>query len=428
MSIAPLDLVSPERLARLLRDLVEIPSPTGDEAPMAQYLAAALSAAGAAGQVQVIDDRQANAHGRLRGDGTGADLLLYSPVDTLTTGRPDEDVTWNGPLPAAHTRPTAAIDGDIVSGLGAFNPKGHAVCVLHAMEVLAEAGVSLCGDVIAGFGAGGMPTNAIAEADGGRPRRANTGQGAGCSFLLEQGVHPDVALIAKPGVGVSYEEVGLAWFDVTVRGVHTYVGSRHLIPYHNAVAAAGELAVRLEDWFRGYADRHTDGQVAPQGIVATIEAGRPRMAAVTPAWCRLRVDLRLSPRTTPAAARREFTGAVVAMAAELGIAAEVEMVLAISGTTTAPDSAIVRRTVEAWGAENGQAHEWPARLSGATDANILRSRGVPTARVGMSKVPGMTDFAAGMNTASLGAMAALTRVLVRVALDICTRPPEEVLP
>lgn len=406
----PLALVDADRLRQIVVALVGVPSPTGDERPLAEYLAGRLRAAGADGRVQPLDDRQANAYGRLPGDGTGADLLLYAPIDTMVTDTPEL-----GADAPAHMRPEPVVDGDVVVGLGAGNPKGHAACVLHAVEVVAAAGVPLRGDLLAGFGAGGMPTNTLAGP------REHTGHGVGAGFLLERGVFPDRAVIAKPGTGVTHEEVGLAWFEVTVPGTHTYVGSRHLLPYRNPVVAAGAVAARIERWCEGWAQRHTDGQVAPQGLVAAVAGGWWRSPAFSPAGVRLRVDLRLSPRTTPAAARREFTAAVAAIGAELGLDLRVEMLLAIPGAGTGKDDPVVAATVGAWSAEHGRAHEWPTRLSGGTDANILRGRGVPTARVGMPKVTGITDFALGMNSVSIEAMARLTRVLVRVAVDLCTR-------
>jgi hypothetical protein len=65
-------------------------------------------------------------------------------------------------------------------------------------------------------------------------------------------------------------------------------------------------------------------------------------------------------------------------------------------------------------------------MSGATDANILRGRGVPTARVGMPKVPDLAipgDFALGMNVVDVAEMERLTRVLVQVAVDLCWSGP-----
>src|SRR5690606_27723820 len=126
--------------------------------------------------------------------------------------------------------------------------------------------------------------------------RANTGQGNGCSFMLEQGVTADYAVLAKPGWRVSWEEVGLCWFTVRVRGTYNYVGSRRRLPYRNAVVEASRLIVELDEWFASYADRQRSGLVEPQGHVASIAGGWERTAAIVPEVCEFTVDLRISPR------------------------------------------------------------------------------------------------------------------------------------
>ena len=415
--------VSRDRLIELAAGLVAIPSPTGDEAAASRYAAAELAGAGLRADVQHLDARQANCRAVLAGAGAGRDLLLYAPIDTLTTGRPDADLPWAGPRLRPDMRPEPAVSGDYLTGLGAGNPKGHAACVLAAAEAIAKARVPLAGDLLVGLGAGGMPTNAL-RLDG--DERRHTGQGVGCSFLLEQGFWADCAVIAKPGWAVSHDEVGLAWFEVSVPGTHTYAGSRHKLPYANAIAAAGQVAVALEDWLAAYAAAHTAGTAAPQGIVSAVAGGWMRMASVTPATCLLRCDVRLAPGYPPMAAKREFGAAVAHIGRELGLDLTWQMVLAIPGTATDPGHPVVRATVAAWEEVAGRPHEQPTGNSGATDANILRNRGIPTARVGMPKavaagglpVDPSADFQMGMNTVDVRDMERLTRLLIRAALDL----------
>ncbi|MDN5759976.1 MAG: deacylase, partial [Tomitella sp.] len=236
-------------------------------------------------------------------------------------------------------------------------------------------------------------------------------------------------LIAKPGWTVSREEVGLAWFAGKVHGTHTYDGSRHRLPYSNPVALAGQVALRLEEWFPRYSQAHHDGLVMPQGIVANISGGAERTASFTAAQVRMMVDLRLSPRTTPAAAKRELALAVRAIAADLNARVDVEQILSIPGESTDERMWICRSAVHAWEAIEGESHREVHDGSGATDANILRGRGIPTVRVGMPKVadaPFEVDFAMGMNTVDLREAERLTRYLIRVIVDTATRTLEEV--
>jgi acetylornithine deacetylase/succinyl-diaminopimelate desuccinylase-like protein len=416
-------LIDPERLTELVVGMIDIPSPTGEEAELARWLTTTLDGAGLEAHYQPIDDRQANAAARLRGDGTGDDLLLYAPIDTLTTGDPDEDVPWVGPELRPDMQARAEVHGDHVLGLGASNPKGHGAAVIAAADVIARAGIPLRGDLLVGLGAGGMPTN------GRRTRgltRRNAGQGVGCSFLLEQGWWADHALIAKPGWAVAWEEVGLCWFEVRVRGTYTYVGSRHRMPYRNANAQAAVVIDALERWFPEYAARHTDGLVAPQGIVAAVEGGWPRMASVAPALCRITIDLRTNPRSTPTDVRREFAAAIDAIrAAHPEIELDWDMVLAIPGTHTPQDAPVVAAAKASWEELAGRPHEPIIANSGATDANILRSRGLPTARIGMDRIgpdaPLPLDFPSGMNVVDIREAVRLTRAIVHTAVALCTR-------
>lgn len=410
-----LGYVTEDRLREAVHAVTDIASPTGREAPLARLLTERLAKAGFAATTQYLDEFQANAVGRLRGAGSGPDLLLYAPIDTLTSGEPDIDLPWIGPELRPDMRPAARDDGPFVTGLGASNPKGHAACILVLAEALGALRPELAGDVVVAFGAGGMPTNAIESP--GYPARANTGQGVGCSFLLERGWHTDYAVIAKPGDFVAHEEVGLCWFEITVPGIHTYAGSRHRLPYRNPIVTAAEVVTRLEGWLAEYPARHRTGTAAPQGIIGSIAGGWERMLAVTPAACRIRLDIRITPETTPLAIKRELGAFVDRLAAELGVELGLEMVLAIPGSHTPPDTPIVRTAIAAWERAAGRPHEPSAENSGATDANILRARGIPTVRIGMPKVIGDDiDFSAGMNTVDVCAMRRLAEVLARITL------------
>jgi acetylornithine deacetylase/succinyl-diaminopimelate desuccinylase-like protein len=413
--------VTRDRLAEAVCGIVDLPSPTGAEARVAGWIAEHLAGAGVAANVQHLDDMQANAVGVLPGRDDGPSVLLYAPLDTFTVGDARHDVPWAGPELRPDMRPRATVHGDLVQGLGAGNPKGHAACVLVALAAIARAGVEVPGDVVAGFGAGGMPSFAVEGV--GAAGRCNTGHGVGAAFLLERGFSTDYAVIAKPGWNVSHEEVGLVWLDVLVPGTHTYAGSRHRLPYRNAVALPGEVAGHLEAWFTEYAARHEHGTMRPQGVVSSVTGGFERLAASTPALVRLRLDVRLTTAQTPAGVTREVRAEVRRLGERLGAELLLEQVAAIPASRTPPESLIVRAAVTAWEAVARERHAPIVANSGATDANILRMRGVPTARVGMPKVPaapdgGPVDFTLGMNLVDVGEMRRLVEVLARTVLGL----------
>ena len=420
-------LISRDSLVSILQKLVDVASPTGEEAELARDITAMLNDFDLCGLEQKIDGKQSNAIGKIAGkhSDSGNNLLLYAPIDTVTSSSAEEDLPWlAAELPAA-ARAKSRFDGKHLFGLGASNPKGHAACIIEAARTLRAAGIALNSDLLLGFGAGGMPTNA-------RATGLSAGHGIGCQRMLElgskQGFQPDSALIAKSGWAVSWQEVGLIWFEVSVEGAHNYVGSRHLMPYKNPILDAAALMQKLDIWLQACPEKHRSGLVAPQGVIAFIESGWQRMPAFTPALCRFRVDLRLCPKSTPDEAEQQFAAALKLISEELGITAHYKRLIAIPGTTTDAQQAIIQTSIQSWEAVTNKQHQPITSTSGATDANILRAHGLPTARVGLPKANlANMDFQLGMNAVSLDDLYQFTQLLIHIALSVCGISQQEVL-
>lgn len=418
--------IDEERIRNLLVEMVNIPSPTGAERQLAEHVVSYMKQAGLETFCQPINDLQGNAVGWLKGSGGGPDLLLYAPLDTDFTGVEAEDCPGVGIELPPVLRTKATVENGYVVGLGAVNPKGFATCVVTAVEAIKRAGIQLRGSIIVGLGAGGMPSNRSRTTS---LRHWNIGQGTGCSFMLEQGIRGDFAIIAKPGWAVAWEEVGLCWFKVIVKGNLGYVGTRHTGTYSNAIVNATTVIQELEQWFPLYTERNRSGLVAPQGVVGAIEGGWVNKPSFIPATCTFYVDLRISPRTAPMEAKRQFADTLAAIQRrhpEIGI--DWEMVLSIPGESTNPSNWIIQSCIRAWEFVEGRAHKPILNTSGATDANILRSRGIPTARIGL---PRISDGALGQSNvspraASIANMERLIRCLVYCAIDTCARDYSEV--
>jgi succinyl-diaminopimelate desuccinylase len=131
----------------------------------------------------------------------------------------------------------------------------------------------------------------------------------------------------------------------------------------------------------------------------------------------------MTPDQTAPGVLREVRAQLRPLADELGVALVARQVAAVPGTRTDPEAEIVRAAVAAWEHVAGRAHEPVLANSGATDANILRMRGVPTARVGMPKVTtgpdgGPVDFTLGMNVVDITEMRRLVEVLIRTVLAL----------
>ena len=82
-----LECIDREATAKLLIDLVNISSPTGEERDIARYLADRFEAIGLKAFLQEADEERYNAVGILEGDGTGLSLMFNGHLDTTYTGR-----------------------------------------------------------------------------------------------------------------------------------------------------------------------------------------------------------------------------------------------------------------------------------------------------------------------------------------------------
>ena len=408
----------------LLVRLVETPSPFGEERAIAELLAETMSGIGLEAEVQVLDSRSANAIGRAKGAGGGPELLLFAPLDSPFTGRAEDEVPWVGDRLPDHMIAKAIVGEGTVTGLSADNPKAHIVSIISAVRSILSSGIKLSGDLTVAFGAGGAPAGPRPGDD-----RPVVGHGRGCRHMLRNDLAPDFALIAKPGYAVAWEEVGLCWFRVRVRGVQTYVGRKHFLAYRNPIADAAHVVAGLEAWFDDYAGRHTDGLVAPQGAVGAIRGGWTYKPSMVPAACDLYVDLRISPRTTPEEAKRELEKALAGIAARHeGLETTCETLLEIPGRGTDPESWIIQSAIRSFEDVEGRPHAPFLETSGQTEAVILREAGIPTARFGLPAV--MTASVERprhtMGAVETAGMRRLARCLIYTIVDTCTRSRAEV--
>ncbi len=422
---ALISAIDAQRLVANCAQIVSVPAPTGYERSCTQAIVEILNAAGLDGQLAELDDRSASAWARIAAPDhleNAPTVLLYSPIDTVTTGDPADDVPQAAAQIVGHLLPEAVVsdDGTTVTGLGAQNPKGHAAAILEAAAVLGANRGTLPCHVIVGFGAGGMPTFPLDHDD-----RTDTGHGIGVDRLLdvfaENNITPDACIVAKSGWFVQHEEVGLAWSTITVRGTHTYVGARHRLPYRNAIADAATIILELERRFAKQHDRLSD-TLEPQAMVSSVFGGWNRMNAFTPEQAELKVDQRTLPGESGAEAHARIKAALADLRqADPGLDASAELSIAIPGSFTEPDHWICELGRQAWEAIEGRTHETPTGLSGSTDANIIRNRGIPTMRIGLPKVhrDGVElGFAEGMNTVDANAMATLTELLIRCVAGV----------
>lgn len=280
------------KVVSILRNLVKIPSYTGEEAEKGDYIVRELERRG----LEVFESYverpgRRNVLGVIRGDGTGKSLMLSAHQDTHTC-----QVPWD----EAHE---AVVRDGAVYGVGTGDSMGPMAAMLGAIDAVKRAGVELKGDLV--FCA---TVDEMAHKEGAK-------------VMAESGIKINYAIAGEP-TDLEIGVVGVGKFEVEIRtkgggiGIQHYgdrVGARTV----NAVSSMFTVARYLltmakEDPYFNQTHPMLPGKGAALNVGAIIGGGTGfadplrkigRRAgqhglAWAPTWCRWRVGCRYWPGQT----------------------------------------------------------------------------------------------------------------------------------
>ncbi len=177
-----------EEAVRLLQELVRVPSVTGQEGAVGEFVERALRERDLEVDVweatptqidpyrdhvgaQDSYDNRPNVAGVRRGTRGGRSILLNAHLDTVAPGDP---ATWkDDPF-------SGTVEGNLLYGRGSCDMKGGLVTHLLALDALSALGVRLCGDVTVAA--------TVGEENG----------GLGALSTVLRGYRADAALITEP--------------------------------------------------------------------------------------------------------------------------------------------------------------------------------------------------------------------------------------
>ena len=350
--------------------------------------------------------------------------MLYEPIDTHMEATEEDDLPWAGAQLRDDMKPEGVLRDGLVIGLGASNPKGMVATMTEVARAVCDAGVPLRGDLVVAFAGGGMPWS--------HSGRGDAGLSDGVTHLLRHGVSPDFAVVMKPWNAVYYEEAGLCWFRVAVRGTYGYAGIPHGTPgWEQSVVPAARVILELQDWIPNYVRRNTSGQIEPWGWISAVRGGWPDKPAFPTALTEIFLDLRITPRTPPAEVERQFGEAIDAIRKKHpDIDLEWEMTGATPTGSTDPQSWIVQSALRAWEDVEGKAHGETPLMAGQTDGAALRHLGIPTARLGWpwpyaGGPSALAEGLGGMGVTYVPDLLVCARKILYVVIDTLTRSREE---
>jgi acetylornithine deacetylase/succinyl-diaminopimelate desuccinylase-like protein len=288
--------VKEEEIIAMSRDVINIPSPTGEELQMAQYMQSALQQLGLHVTWQEVEEGRANVVGRWAGTGGGRNLMFNGHMDTSNTGREDF-------LTGPGYKPNAVVKNKFLYGLGIYNMKGALVCYTHAVKALQRAAVRLRGDVIIAAVAGEIEKAQWGEFKGKEYR----GYGFGTHYLVNHGVLPDMCILGEPtDMRVVLEHFGSMWVRISCTGIYVHTAFCEGREEMNSIRRMHAVMEPILKWIAAWESKAAHGGKKAIVNLGGIRGGHAWRASRTPEKTDLFLDVRVPPTIPMSEARRDI--------------------------------------------------------------------------------------------------------------------------
>lgn len=288
--------VEEEEIVAMSSDVINIPSPTGEELQMAQYMQRALQQLDINVTWQEVEEGRANVVGRWTGCGGGKNLMFNGHMDTSNTGR-EEFLTGIG------YKPHAVVKDGFIYGLGIYNMKGALVCYTHAVKALQRAGVRLKGDVIIAAVAGEIEKTQWGDFKG----REYRGYGYGTHYLVNHGVLPDMCILGEPtDMKVVLEHFGSMWVRISCTGIYVHTAFCEGREEMNSIRRMYQLMDTVMKWIAAWEKNASHGGKKALVNLGGIRGGHAWRASRTPEKTDLFLDVRVPPTIPMNDARRNL--------------------------------------------------------------------------------------------------------------------------
>jgi acetylornithine deacetylase len=417
---AVLAAIDRDELAQLGCDLVNHPSPTGQEAAVADFILEWYRANGIKPIRQEVEAGRPNAVGIVKGSGGGLSVQFNGHMDTSFTGTAEDLRMVKDPEPDEMLR--GSIHGDLVRGLGISNMKGGVAAFMVAGKALKRSGVPLKGDVVLAAVVGEISRTPI----GPWQTKEYRGEGAGTRHLLTHGIHTDYAVVADGSdMNVVWTQTGVVQFKITTTGKAeaawgTNRGAYPMVKL-NAIVKMTKIIDAIERWAEEWEGANVyqspTGPIYPKVNVGGIEGGAPYRPNYFPGVCSVYLDVRITPGMRPVRVQRELETVLRG----LGVDYDLEAYKSLLGHEGRGVEPLVQslEEIHQFLFNQGIQYEAPDRASIWTDTNVYNELGIPAVKIG----PRGRRIGPRAEELSIDQMVQAAQIYALVALDICNGEP-----
>ena len=370
-------------LAQLGSDLTAIPSPTGQEKAIAEFILNWFAASGLKAVRQDVEVDRPNAVAVLKGDGTGLSLGFNGHTDTSFTGTA-EDLRM-----VATIEPESELKGSIkngkVQGLGISNMKGGVAAFMMAGKALKKSGIKLKGDVVLAAVVGEISRTPI----GPWQTKEYRGEGAGTRHLLTHGMHTDYAVVADGSdLNIVWTQTGVVQVKIATFGKAEAAWgtkrSTHPMEKMNAIVKMTTIIDALEKWATEFEEKYIytspTGPLYPKVNIGGIEGGAPYRPNYCPGVCTIYVDVRMPPQVRPVTIKYQMEQTLN----RFGVEYEMDVYKSLLGHEGKGIEPLVQSAEEVYQHLFGEKikPEAPDRASIWTDTNVYNELGIPAIKIG----------------------------------------------
>ena len=374
--------ISEKEIVAMVCDLVNIPSPTGEELEMGKYMRAALEAAGLQVTWQEVEAGRANVVGLWEGSGNGKSVMFNGHMDTSNSGR-ESFLTGIG------YKPKAVIRKGMIYGLGIYNMKGALVCYTQAVKALMRAGIRLEGDVSIAAVVGEIEKTQWSDEFVGKEFR---GYGVGTHHLVNHGALPDMCILGEPtDMQLVLGHYGSVWVRISTRGHYVHTAFTRGKQQESSVYRMKEILGPIYAWIARWEKKASyDGHPGVVNV-GCIRGGHPWRASRTPARTDVFLDVRVPPTMPLKEVRRSIKQLVLDLRAKFPkYGVESEIFVSVPGAEINKDHELVKAIERCHQSVMGT----PAKHTTVlwdSDASVMTRYGIETLNYGPSSGPRDAD-------------------------------------
>jgi acetylornithine deacetylase len=375
---AILSQIREEEIVAMSRDVVNIPSPTGEELEMGRYMRRVFEEAGLQTSWQEVEDGRANVVALWEGTANGKSLMFNGHMDTSNTGR-ENFLTGLG------YKAKAVIQKGLIYGLGIYNMKGALVCYTQAVKALKRAGVKLEGDVTIAAVVGEIEKTQWSDEFVGKEFR---GYGVGTHHLVNHGVLPDMCILGEPtDLQLVLGHYGTVWVRLSTRGHYVHTAFTRGKQDHSSIFRMKEILDPIYEWIAAWERKATyDGRPGVVNV-GCIRGGFPWRVSRTPD----RTDIFLDVRVPPTMPLKEVRISIKQLVLDLrkkhpGSAIEYEIFVSVPGAEISKDHPLVKTIESCHQRVLGEAPKH-ATVLWDSDASVMTRFSIETLNYGPSSGP-----------------------------------------